>query len=313
MTMTKQFPTSTTEPVAAMAAHLAGNPKPNHIVLETLAKKIESVIIEVPEEQLAALDITTHFANHQSLSTAHLATLNQLTPWSTAMLFAGHLQGGVWNATKRTSFQTLPDSHLELIAEHLQDRRVLEIGCHEGYYSLGMACFARKIVAVDGRVENVVKTLIRAWLAGALDRIEPVCHDFESASTPTFAQPDASGLCFDLIHHNGVLYHLSNPLQHLAQLLDANPAGSIFLDTHVALEAQLNSQYQFAGNNYPAYAYREPAKRDTAPFAGLTPMAYWLRREDLISFLHARGFTRLLIDEFRQERNGGRVRLLAAR
>ena len=278
-----------------------------------MIQEIETVGIECDDSFFAKNAIESKFKDAQALDQGEIEKLNTILPWSTVMSFRGEFQGSPWDARKRASVFWLPDSHIIKLKDLISDGRVLEVGCHEGVFTLGLLMEAKKVVALDGRIENVAKTLMRVWLANALDRADGVCYDLEKLRVPELSPLDADGYGFELLHHNGVLYHLSDPLGHLDNVLESNPTKAIFLDTHVAREEQCNDTYESAGKTYSVFNYKEPAIRTIAPFAGITPLARWLRFDDLKSYLVEKGFTNFITEELRVERNGLRTRIVCTK
>ena len=104
-----------------------------------------------------------------SLSDDDLIKLNGLLPWN---CFVADRQGrrfgnSAWPG-KRCEPQLLPDRRILLMNEKFQlnDKHVLEFGCFEGIHTIGLSMYAKKVTAVDARIENVVKTITRSALFG---------------------------------------------------------------------------------------------------------------------------------------------------
>jgi len=282
---------------------------------ETVGRMIDDlkdIEVEENDKKLPKYSIDTVFPGSQGISAGQIARLNHLLPWSTLVAFRGALQGAPWDDKKRSAVHRIPDAHIEKLGELIEGKRVLEIGCHEGVYTLGLAKFARTMVALDGRIENIIKTLVRLWLANKLDTVRAVCLDLEELNVPSLNSL-IDGYAFDLIHHYGVLYHLSNPLAHLDNILDNNPTRTLFLDTHVATDDQCRATYEYDGSIYNVYQYIEPAARTYSPFAGITPIAVWLHVDDLMAYLQKRGYVHILENTLREERNGLRCRIICAK
>ena len=119
------------------------------------------------------------------------------------------------------------------IAPHidLRGRRVLDIGCGNGYYGLRMlGAGAALVVGVDPTVLFVMQ-----WLA---------CRHF-SGDLPNFVLPlgiedlPAGRADFDAVFCMGVLYHRRDPLQHLARLRELlRPGGELVLESLVLPESR---------------------------------------------------------------------------
>src|SRR6185437_8612164 len=79
----------------------------------------------------------------------------------------------------------------------LHDRRVLDLGCGSGITSVGLARWAREVVACDLTFERVAFLALRAREEG-LSNIQPIC------AGDTRPLPFADG-SFDCVILNGVL------------------------------------------------------------------------------------------------------------
>jgi|GEM_PF-7112909 len=278
--------------------------------LSSEIKKITRMEVSCPDKTGIDNSVNENFPNAQIVTEEQIEKLNAILPWSTIVSYGEKFQGLPWDEKKRASLHAIPDRHIAEIFDVIRDGRVLEIGCHEGVYTLGLLKAAAHVVALDGRMENVIKTLSRVWLANELDRVDVVCHDLETLNVPKLGTANEAGLDFELMHHNGVLYHLSDPLGHLDNMFAENEIQSVFLDTHVATDEQCNDVYVNGGKDYSVYNYKEPAIRNVSPFAGITPVAKWLRYDDLLEYLNGQGFENVVSSEVRLERNGSRCRIL---
>jgi hypothetical protein len=240
-----------------------------------------------------------------SLSDAELAALNGLLPWRAFTVDRhGRRFGGVAWKGKRDQAQPIPDRRIVLMNERfgLHGRSVLEVGCFEGIHTIGLCGFGALVTAVDGRIENVVKTIVRTSLYGCTPRVFK--HDVEQVPVA------ADLLRADLMHHVGVLYHLSDPVRHLLDIGRYIGLG-VMLDTHFAADAEAQSSYEVDGVSYGYKPYRELGHADA--FSGLYPESKWLRLDTITALLKQTGFRRVDLVETRQERNGPRALLFASR
>lgn len=235
-----------------------------------------------------------------SLSDEELERLNDLLPWQCFVLDGkGREFGRPASERKRSSAQPIPDRRIVMLDQRfdLSDKTVLELGCFEGVHTIALARKAKRVVAVDVRIENVVKTMVRCGLFG----VSPSIARWNVEEDPPF---DPS--C-DILHHVGVLYHLLDPVKHLAAVLPRVRVG-IMLDTHVAPDAPLEP-YTSQGREYSCFVYRE----QESPFSGAYPTARWMRLDDICELLREYGFADLEVAERRAERNGPRVLIFARR
>jgi len=201
-----------------------------------------------------------------------------------------------------TSPNRFPIGGFELDRRYgLAGKHVLEAGCFEGIHTVGLMQQGASVTAIDGRIENLVKTLVRCW---AFDlKPEVAFWNLEQK------RPDSLDIQCDILHHVGVLYHLTDPIGHLAEILPEVSQAAI-LDTHIAPPGQ-GKPAESAGFEYRYTSFREAGR--TPPFAGLADHAKWVELEDLTGFLVQSGFTNVDVAEQRDERNGLRALIFAHR
>lgn len=234
-----------------------------------------------------------------------LGLLNTLLPWHAFVADGqGRRFGDVAWAGKRVEPQAIPDRRIMMLDERfgLAGKRVLEIGCFEGIHTIGLCRAGAEVTAVDGRIENVAKTLVRAAMFDCWPRA--YVQDIER--TPT----DAALLGADICHHVGVLYHLRDPVGHLLDLGRYVGEG-VMLDTHVARPEQVDASYEAGGRTWRYYRYGEYGRAD--PFSGMYDHAKWLPLDELEALLALAGYPRIEVAERRDERNGLRVLIFARR
>ena len=247
--------------------------------------------------------IPTRFVDH--LGDDDLERLNGLLPWRCFTLDAnGRRFGSPTSDVKRNSPQRIPDRRIVELDRRLPlaGLHVLEVGCFEGIHSIALAQRAAHVTAIDSRIENVVKTMVRTWSFG----LHVDCFKCDVESATDFALvPEA-----DVVHHVGVLYHLQDPVGHL-QVLLARTRRMLMLDTHVAPEADAPSSYEVNGKDYRYRRFREGGRDDA--FSGMYDHAKWLPLTVLEGVLSEAGFGRIDVAEQRDERNGPRVLIFAQR
>lgn len=239
------------------------------------------------------------------LSDEDLGRLNEMLPWKcfTADSRGRRFGSSAWKG-KRDTPQQIPDQRILEMNRlfDLKDRSVLEVGCFEGVHTIGIAQCGAKVYAVDSRIENVVKTIVRASMFGYTPQVF-VCNleeDSDVARLPAV----------DFVHHVGVLYHLTDPVSHLLKLGDVTKCG-VLLDTHYATPEMAKDFYNVAGRDYRYFRYRESGRNEV--FSGMYDHAKWITLEDIQEILAHVGLTEVRIVNDSQQRNGPRVTLFAAR
>jgi 2-polyprenyl-3-methyl-5-hydroxy-6-metoxy-1,4-benzoquinol methylase len=238
------------------------------------------------------------------LSGDELERLNKLLPWRCFTVDShGRPLGGVASPTKRSTPQLIPDPRIEQFHGRfdLSDKHVLEVGCFEGVHTIALCGLAERVTAIDGRVENVAKTVVRCAMFDQRPRV--FTCDIEE-------QDDEDLLRADLCHHVGVLYHLSDPVTHLRRL-GGFIARGLMLDTHYASAKGATEEYTVDGERFRFRRYEELGREDV--FSGLRRQSKWLQLDDISAVLRGVGFDRVEIVETRVERNGPRVLLFAER
>jgi 2-polyprenyl-3-methyl-5-hydroxy-6-metoxy-1,4-benzoquinol methylase len=260
---------------------------------------------EKPPIQFASFEAGIGHPFLSNLSDADLMELNGLLPWNAFVADAqGRRFGNLAWKGKRVTPQEIPDPRHKLLSERisLNDLKVLEIGCFEGIHTVSLCHLAKEVIAIDSRVENVVKTMVRCGFFG----VKPTVFrcDVEDWDVPH------DWLKADVCHHVGVLYHLKDPVAHLNTLCGLIST-AVFLDTHVALPTDTLLKYTSEEKIYGYKNYGEGGKRDV--FSGMHDHSKWLLLNDIRAIFASRGFTTFEVLEQRAERNGPRVLVFARR
>jgi hypothetical protein len=247
--------------------------------------------------------ISTKFI--ESLDIDQLKELNKLLPWKcfTADSSGRRFGNIAWQA-KREIPQVIPDRRIIMMHDrfNLTNKHVLEIGCFEGVHTVGLGRFAGKVTAIDSRVENVVKSMVRTGFFGFHCDIF-VC-DIENKKDFKFLPK------VDYVHHVGVLYHLKDPVTHLRALASLTKRG-LMLDTHYAKVDKANYSYRVKGIDYQYQHHPEGGRKEV--FSGMYDHAKWLLMDDICAILKEEGFKMIEVKEVRDERNGPRLLLFANR
>lgn len=237
------------------------------------------------------------------LSDEDLQELNSILDWNCFVLDKNSRRfGNIARSGKRTDPQQIPDYRHAILQKYidLKNKHVLEIGCFEGIHTVSLCNLSKSVTAIDSRMENIVKTIVRTSLFG----YKPVV--FKSDVENWMQQKEL--LKNDVCHHIGVLYHLKDPVKHLNELCSfTNDA--IFLDTHYANEEEATEKYTVDGKEYSYKKYNE----GTDVFSGMYDHAKWLTMKGLENVLKSNGFNKVEVIEKRNERNGPRLLLIALR
>lgn len=234
-----------------------------------------------------------------SFNDTELQWLNQCLDWAAYVVdSSGRRFGNVTSLKKRARAQPIPDRRHYLLNEihNLSGTHVLEIGCFEGIHTASLCGFGAIVTAVDARLENVVKSIVRTNVLGFTPTI------LKWNVEESYFKEDV--LYCDLCHHFGVLYHLKDPFLHLSYLAKFVKK-AFFIDTHVTNLTNINSTYHFNGNEYNVERRTEFGMRD--PYSGVYDHSNWVLLEDLVYVLEKLGFGHYNMIEDRDERNGRRV------
>jgi len=141
--------------------------------------------------------------------------IEELGPWFYPFEFGGGLRT---TALVPPSVTDIFDTRLRMVesalTSHFGERarhlECLDIGCHEGFYSLAMARRGMRVTGVDGREENLSRA---RFIAQAMD-VDNV--SYRHGRVETLAADLAHK--FDLTLFLGVLYHVEDPMLCLRQV-----------------------------------------------------------------------------------------------
>jgi SAM-dependent methyltransferase len=181
-------------------------------------------------------------------------------------------------------------------------RRIIDIGCNEGYFSIECALHGAEVLGIDGKLLNIRKCeFVRSVLG--VQRADFALGDAMKVTRESHGR-------FDVILALGLIYHLDDPytfLSNIARLCD----GFVVIDTHVVLEDQPETikgdwrpdlsemrTFTFGRRSYEGRLFREfpigteRDVKDLSPTASLdNETSIWLSEESLIRMLHDIGFS----------------------
>jgi SAM-dependent methyltransferase len=113
---------------------------------------------------------------------------------------------------------------LQFFGGTLEHCRVLDVGCHQGYWSLcAIRDGAEYVLGIDGREEHVAQ----ARYVFEKARVDPSRYDFR---TENVFDLDEEG--FDVVFCLGLLYHVPRPYELIERLSAANTS-VLLIDTAV--------------------------------------------------------------------------------
>jgi SAM-dependent methyltransferase len=273
-------------------------------MLKTLFKPIKTKKIDAPFDGYTEHRYATPYVD--CLSDADLQELNRSLNWNCFTVDShGRRFGAPAWAGKRSEAQIIPDpSMLSMYQQfNFTGKTVTEVGCFEGIHTIGLfQQGAKHVIAVDSRIENVLKTTVRCAMFGHHPTVFK-CN-LEERPLP-YAMLEA-----DILHHVGVLYHLDDPVRHLLEMGQYIREG-IILNSHYATPEMAKAAYDVDGQSYRYYLYEEFGYKD--PFSGMYPTSKWLLLEDIETLLKQAGFNQVKVIDTFEGRNGPRFSLIAKR
>jgi 2-polyprenyl-3-methyl-5-hydroxy-6-metoxy-1,4-benzoquinol methylase len=189
----------------------------------------------------------------------------------------------------------------ERLGGNFKGKRVIDIGCLEGYFAVECALQGADVTGVDGKVINVKKCEFVKSVLG-VGNLEFVLDDAMNVTRRKYGG-------FDVVLALGLLYHLSDPFRFLKNVAGLCE-GFVLIDTHVALAGRPGvikgdwkptltplKEFRFAGKTYTGRLYREFADRTSRVAKELSPTAslrddwaVWLTEDSLVSLLRDVGF-----------------------
>jgi ubiquinone/menaquinone biosynthesis C-methylase UbiE len=220
--------------------------------------------------------------------------IEDLGPWFYRFEFPGGLQTtpaippsvvDIFD-TRLHMLTSVVDAHF---GNRLREIDCLDIGCHEGFYSLAMARHGvRKVIGVDAREENLRRARFVAEGMGV------TAVEYRKGSVETLAAD--VGQSFPLTLFLGVLYHVEDPMRCLRQV--AAVTGELcVIETQVVDEVEGATEWGSREWTRP-YQGILALIDETGEFAagnretGVTPMATCPSPRALIFMLRQAGFRR---------------------
>lgn len=171
------------------------------------------------------------------------------------------------------------------VSLNIKDLRIADLGCCEGYYSIGLSeAGCKNIIGIDARQENI-----------------DVANSLNSYNTTRFVVDDVKNFSyknygkFDVILAAGILYHLDfkSAIKLLKNCIEASPV--LILDTTIG--NNLPEKYQelerirkeYNGILYCGRRYLEPIKKGITS-AYSNDESFWFEEKSLITLLKNIGY-----------------------
>ena len=173
---------------------------------------------------------------------------------------------------------------LQIVSDHapkpLAQLRMLDLGAHEGGFTIEFACHGARVRSIEGREGHVAKARFAAQCLG-LDNVEITQGDVRDLSR------DRDG-GFDVVLCLGILYHLSpddvHPfLARVASVCD----GFTLIETNISLTRKLTVETtagELKGRLSRENVRHAGAALDSSP-------SFWPTRASLLNLFAAVGFT----------------------
>jgi tRNA (mo5U34)-methyltransferase len=213
------------------------------------------------------------------LSDQQLEEFNHTLPWEVAeMLPDGRILGKTGSLGARVTELDFRIAEIDARLG-LSGKTVLELGSHEGYFTVQLAKRCKHVTAVEIRPSKVVCALVRNFV-----------HDLHNVKLCLTDVRDVGADFgrFDIVVHLGVLYHLSNPVEHLYKIRDLSD--NLLLCTQYCDEttAFQRSDIRFGNRSYRAHVYREHGWKDS--WSGVESTSLWLYRDDVLALVRDVGY-----------------------
>jgi SAM-dependent methyltransferase len=186
---------------------------------------------------------------------------------------------------------------MERCAGSLSGRRVLDLGCLEGGYSVAFAKLgAQEVVGVEVRELSYERCqLLKRCLR--LDNVRFIKEDVKEID------PKVLG-CFDIVFAQGILYHMDDPFSFLTNVSRLT-SGFALIDTHIARRdswahgcSAVLTKKTFGSKVYDGRTFYEyPPGLSMEEIDKLlwashgNPASFWLTEESLVAMLSEVGFT----------------------
>ncbi|MEP6715566.1 MAG: methyltransferase domain-containing protein [Terriglobia bacterium] len=242
--------------------------------------------------------------------------IQELGPWFYAFDFGNGLgttplippQVAGIHDTRLRMVEAAVTAHFKGRAQGCINATCLDIGCHEGFYSIAMARHGMRVRGVDAREENLRRARFAASAMGFAE------IEYRQGRVETLAID--AGRTWDLVLFLGVLYHVEDPMLCLRQVA-AVTADMCVIETQVVDEVEGFTEWGSREWTRPYHGILALVD-ETGEFkagnreTGVTPMATCPSPKALLFMLRQAGFARAEIltppaDAYEQHARGKRV------
>lgn len=215
--------------------------------------------------------------------------------------------GGRLNAVHDTRMQMMDSAINPLLGDSLAGQSVVDLACHQGYFSLSLAARgAERVLGVDARPEHIADATLMAELGG-YDQFDGKVSDIHALDT------DAMGT-FDIVLMLGLIYHLENPVGAI-RTAHALTGKVCLVETQVVPHLSGNvdwGNYEFVRPLKGCFGIIDETEETHGPEASTQGICLAPSTEGLLWIMHKVGFSRveLLVppaDGYEQHRHGKRV------
>jgi hypothetical protein len=219
--------------------------------------------------------------------------------------------GGALDAIHATRLAMLQSAVRAEFGESIADRSVIDIACHQGWFSTKIAQMgAQDVLAVDAREEHVADaTLIRDTLG--LRNLRIAQSDVHALTPQTFGT-------FDIVLMLGLIYHLENPVGAL-RVARALTKRLCLVETQIVpgMTGMVDyGSYRFVRPLKGSFGIVDETEETHGPEASTTGICLVPSLEALFWILRKVGFSRVELlpppaDAYEQLRYGKRVMVAA--
>jgi hypothetical protein len=219
--------------------------------------------------------------------------------------------GGALDAIHATRLAMLQSAVRAEFGESIADRSVIDIACHQGWFSTKIAQMgAQDVLAVDAREEHVADaTLIRDTLG--LRNLRIAQSDVHALTPQTFGT-------FDIVLMLGLIYHLENPVGAL-RVARALTKRLCLVETQIVpgMTGMVDyGSYRFVRPLKGSFGIIDETEETHGPEASTTGICLVPSLDALFWILHKVGFSRVELlpppeDAYEQLRYGKRVMVSA--